>query len=129
MTRRDLDIIASPSPNADSRDGHVIDMLVLHYTGMPAAAEALARLRDPASKVSSHYVVEENGCIHALVDESQRAWHAGVSHWRGQANINQRSIGIEIVNPGHEFGYRPFPPVQMEAVAALCQGILSRSEE
>jgi N-acetylmuramoyl-L-alanine amidase len=121
-----LDIIQSPSPNFDSRQGYVVDMLVLHYTGMPSGDEALARLCNDASNVSAHYVVQEDGRIHALVPESKRAWHAGVSHWRGETNINQRSIGIEIVNPGHEFGYRPFPKVQMEAVAALCHDILER---
>ncbi len=115
-----------PSPNYDSRDGHAIDMLVLHYTGMVSAKAALDRLCDPASKVSAHYVVDEDGTVYALVDEPSRAWHAGVSSWRRHTNINQRSIGIEIVNPGHEFGYRPFPQIQMEAVAALCKNILSR---
>lgn len=114
------------SPNWDSRDSHVIDMLVLHYTGMRTASEALERLCDPSAKVSAHYMVEEDGTVHALVPEEMRAWHAGVSSWRGHTNINQRSIGIEIANPGHEFGYRPFPHAQMDAVATLCKGILSR---
>jgi N-acetylmuramoyl-L-alanine amidase len=121
-----LDIIQSPSPNFDSRQGYVVDMLVLHYTGMPTGDEALARLCNDASNVSAHYVVQEDGRIHALVPENKRAWHAGVSHWRGETNINQRSIGIEIVNPGHEFGYRPFSKAQMESVAALCHDILER---
>jgi N-acetylmuramoyl-L-alanine amidase len=121
-----LDIIQSPSPNFDSRQGYVVDMLVLHYTGMPTGDEALARLCNDASNVSAHYVVQEDGRIHALVPESKRAWHAGVSHWRGETNINQRSIGIEIVNPGHEFGYRAFPKIQMNAVADLCHDILER---
>lgn len=114
------------SPNFDSRDGQTIDMLVLHYTGMPSGEDALRRLCDPTAKVSAHYVVEEDGTINRLVNEENRAWHAGVSSWRGHTNINQRSIGIEIVNPGHEFGYRPFPAKQMESVAALCKDILSR---
>lgn len=115
-----------PSPNFDSRDGHAVDMLVLHYTGMRTRDEALERLCDPAAKVSAHYVVDEDGTIYTLVDESERAWHAGKSFWRGHTNINQRSIGIEIVNPGHEFGYRPFPQAQMVSVAKLCREILSR---
>jgi N-acetylmuramoyl-L-alanine amidase len=115
------------SPNFNYRPpGAVIDTLVLHYTGMRTGGEALARLCDPEAKVSAHYVVEEDGRIFALVPEEKRAWHAGVSHWRGRDNLNDTSIGIEIVNPGHEFGYRPFPKVQMEAVAALCREILSR---
>jgi N-acetylmuramoyl-L-alanine amidase len=104
--------------------GTPIDMLVLHYTGMKSAQEALDRLCDKAAQVSAHYVVEEDGTVWRLVDESERAWHAGVSCWRGQRDVNSRSIGIEIVNPGHEWGYRAFPAVQMMAVADLCRGIL-----
>jgi N-acetylmuramoyl-L-alanine amidase len=116
-----------PSPNFNERPpGAPIDTLVLHYTGMRSGEEAIARLCDPEAKVSAHYVVEEDGRVFALVPEEKRAWHAGVSHWRGRDNLNDTSIGIEIVNPGHEFGYRPFPAAQMEAVAALCQGILER---
>ncbi len=116
-----------PSPNQDDRPpGVPIDMLILHYTGMPTAEAALARLRDPAARVSSHYVVEEDGTTWQLVDEARRAWHAGVSHWRGHATLNDRSVGIEIVNPGHEWGYRDFPALQMAAVCDLCLGVLQR---
>jgi len=116
-----------PSPNHDERPaGLPIDTLVLHYTGMRTAAEAIARLRDPAARVSSHYVVEEDGTVSRLVPEERRAWHAGVSHWRGRETLNGRSIGIEIVNPGHEWGYRPFPALQMAAVCDLCLEILAR---
>lgn len=114
-----------PSPNHDERP-QPVDMLVLHYTGMRSGAEAIARLRDPAARVSSHYVVEEDGAIFRLVAEDRRAWHAGLSQWRGQNLLNGRSIGIEIVNPGHEFGYRPFPALQMAAVCELCLEILTR---
>jgi N-acetylmuramoyl-L-alanine amidase len=114
------------SPNFDSRDGHEIDTIILHYTGMESAGLALHRLCDASAKVSAHYVVDEDGTIFKLVDEGDRAWHAGVSYWRGNSNINQRSIGIEIVNPGHEFGYRPFPEAQMQAVRELCSDILTR---
>lgn len=103
-----------------------IDMLVLHYTGMTTGDEAIVRLCDPAAKVSSHYVVEEDGRVFKLVDEGRRAWHAGVSCWRGQRDINARSVGIEIVNPGHEFGYRDFPSTQMAAVAELARAIIAR---
>ena len=99
---------------------------MLHYTGMKSGEDALARLRDPESKVSSHYVVEEDGRIFRLVPEARRAWHAGVSYWKGQRNINGVSIGVEIVNPGHEFGYRPFPNRQIAAVIELCADIRSR---
>jgi N-acetylmuramoyl-L-alanine amidase len=121
-----MNIHELPSPNFDSREGHEVDMLVLHYTGMPTAQDALTRMCDPVAKVSAHYVVEEDGRIHALVPEEMRAWHAGKSFWRGHNNINQRSIGIEIVNPGHEFGYRTFPEAQMHAVIQLCKATLSR---
>jgi len=115
------------SPNYDDRraDG-LIDMLIFHYTGMRTAEEALQRLCDDQAKVSAHYVVDEDGTCYALVDEEQRAWHAGVASWRGNSDINARSIGIEIVNPGHEFGYRPFPTVQMETVRDLALGVLRR---
>jgi N-acetylmuramoyl-L-alanine amidase len=120
-------MIERPSPNHDARaDGTPVDMLVLHYTGMRTGEEAIARLCDAAAKVSSHYVVEEDGRVFRLVDENRRAWHAGVSCWRGQRDINARSIGIEIVNPGHEFGYRDFPSAQMAAVAELARAIIAR---
>ncbi len=103
-----------------------IDVLVLHYTGMKDAESALARLTDPAAEVSAHYLVEEDGTIWQLVPEERRAWHAGRSFWRGMENLNDRSIGIEIVNPGHEWGYRPFPALQMAALCELCLEILAR---
>ena len=101
-------------------------MIVLHYTGMKSGEEALARLTDPAAKVSSHYLVHEDGRIDQLVPEARRAWHAGLSSWKGVADINSCSIGIEIVNPGHEFGYRDFPDAQIEAVISLCRDIIAR---
>ena len=116
----------APSPNTDARPDEPIDVLLLHYTGMQTAEAAIERLRDPAARVSSHYVVEENGTVWRLVPEERRAFHAGISFWRGREALNGRSIGIEIVNPGHEWGYRPFPAVQMQAVATLCEGILAR---
>jgi N-acetylmuramoyl-L-alanine amidase len=116
-----------PSPNHGPRPaGTPIDMLVLHYTGMKSAAEALERLCDAQAKVSSHYVIEEDGTVWRLVEEHRRAWHAGVSCWRGQRDVNSRSIGIEICNPGHEWGYRAFPRAQMQAVAGLSHAILAR---
>jgi N-acetylmuramoyl-L-alanine amidase len=118
-------LIESPSPNFDERS-RAIDTVILHYTGMKTGAEALARLCDPQAKVSAHYLVEEDGAIYRLVEERCRAWHAGVSSWQGEGDINARSIGIEIVNPGHEFGYRSFPPEQMASVKRLCLDILAR---
>jgi N-acetylmuramoyl-L-alanine amidase len=101
-------------------------MLVLHYTGMETAAAAIERLCSPAAKVSAHYLIDEDGTTVRLVPESARAWHAGVSFWRGNTDINGRSIGIELVNPGHEFGYRPFPDAQMSALKELAGDLLAR---
>ncbi|HVY88087.1 MAG TPA: N-acetylmuramoyl-L-alanine amidase [Hyphomonadaceae bacterium] len=117
--------VQAPSPNFNDRL-FPLDMLVLHYTGMKDGPSALARMRDPASQVSAHYMVEEDGTVFALVPEDKRAWQAGRSWWRGDEDLNSRSIGIEIVNPGHEWGYRPFPDAQILAVIELCRGILSR---
>jgi N-acetylmuramoyl-L-alanine amidase len=118
-------IVEAPSPNHDQRPG-AVDVLILHYTGMKTAQDAIDRLRDPQSRVSSHYVVDEDGTIYRLVAEDRRAWHAGISFWRGRTGLNDTSIGIEIVNPGHEWGYRPFPPAQIQSVTALSQAILAR---
>lgn len=116
-----------PSPNLDERPaGGVVDILVVHYTGMQSAEAALARLTDPAAQVSAHWLIDEDGAVFALVPEAMRAWHAGVSFWRGEGQVNARSIGIELVNPGHEFGYRPFPEPQMAALVELARGILAR---
>ena len=118
--------IDRPSPNHDDRGGAAIDMLVLHYTGMKTAEEALARLCDPAAKVSAHYTIDEDGAVYAHVPEARRAWHAGAAFWAGVTDINAHSIGIELVNPGHEFGYRAFPDTQIAALITLCHGILLR---
>lgn len=120
-----LNIIETPSPNFDER-GAPISIIVLHYTGMKDAESAIARLRDPEAKVSSHYLVAEDGTILRLVNEDKRAWHAGKSYWRGNTDINSTSIGIEIVNPGHEFGYPPFPEVQIASVIPLVADIKQR---
>ncbi|MFZ5931579.1 MAG: N-acetylmuramoyl-L-alanine amidase [Pseudomonadota bacterium] len=121
-----MQIIARPSPNYTDRMPGPIDMLVLHYTGMASGEDALARLRDPVAQVSAHYLIDEDGQIYQLVAEKKRAWHAGVSCWAGERDINSRSIGIELVNPGHELGYRNFPELQMRRLAELCHEILSR---
>ena len=115
----------APSPNFDARRAPPA-MLVLHYTGMQTAEAAVSRLRDPAAEVSAHYVVNENGVILRLVPEERRAWHAGRGVWQGETDVNAASIGIEIVNPGHEFGYRAFPEAQVRAVIALIADIRSR---
>jgi len=120
-------MIDRPSPNHDARPaGKATDILLLHYTGMRDAESALARLTDPAAKVSSHYLIDEDGTAYRLVEEGRRAWHAGASWWGGERDVNGVSIGIELVNPGHEFGYRAFPPAQMQALIGLCRDILAR---
>ncbi|MCX7297185.1 MAG: N-acetylmuramoyl-L-alanine amidase [Hyphomicrobiales bacterium] len=116
-----------PSPNVDERaDGRSPDMILLHYTGMKTGEAALQRLCTREAKVSAHYVVFESGRIVQCVPETMRAWHAGVSSWAGETDINSRSIGIEIVNPGHEFGYRDFPLRQIAAVISLCKTIFTQ---
>lgn len=118
-------MIERPSPNHGERRGPV-DMLLLHYTDMVRAEDAVALLCDPAAQVSAHYVVGEDGRVWQLVDESRRAWHAGVAWWAGESDINSRSVGIEISNPGHSHGYRAFPEAQMLAVMALSRDIIAR---
>ena len=122
-----LSFIETPSPNFDARRGPP-DMLVLHYTGMQTGEAAIARLCDPEARVSAHYVVEEDGRVFRLAPEERRCWHAGKSFWKGETDINAVSIGVEIVNPGHEWGYRPFPDAQIDAVIALVGDIRSRWE-
>jgi N-acetylmuramoyl-L-alanine amidase len=119
-------LLQRPSPNQDDRGGGPVDMLVLHYTGMTSGEAAMARLCDPAAKVSAHYTIDEDGTVYAMVPESRRAWHAGLSCWAGARDINSRSIGIEMVNPGHEFGYHPFPAAQIDALIELGQAVLAR---
>jgi N-acetylmuramoyl-L-alanine amidase len=101
-------------------------MLVLHYTGMKTATAALDRMCDPASEVSAHYMIDEDGTIWQLVAEDRRAWHAGRAFWAGETDVNSRSIGIELVNPGHGPEYRPFPDAQMSALEELCRDIIGR---
>lgn len=115
----------TPSPNWNERASPV-SMVVLHYTGMASAEAALERLCDPAFGVSAHYCIEEDGTVHRLVREERRAWHAGKSFWRGVTDVNSASVGIELVNPGHEFGYRPFPDAQMASLLPLLSDIAQR---
>ncbi len=115
------------SPNFGPRVGVASpDMIILHYTGMASGAGAESWLCNPESQVSSHYLVHEDGRVVQMVRERDRAWHAGRSSWKGVADVNSRSIGIEIVNPGHLLGYPAFPDAQIEAVMALCAGICGR---
>jgi N-acetylmuramoyl-L-alanine amidase len=118
-------MIEAPSPNFDER-ALPVSMLVLHYTGMPDAESAIRWLASPESKVSAHYVVTEDGQTIRMVHEEKRAWHAGRARWRGIGDVNSASVGIEIVNPGHEWGYRDFPEAQIEALIPLVHDIMSR---
>ena len=116
-----------PSPNHDARPpGRVVDMLVLHYTGLPSRAAALDRLCDPAARVSAHYLIDEDGAVTHLVTEDRRAWHAGEACWAGERDVNGCSLGIELVNPGHDWGYQPFPELQVAALVALAGDIVAR---
>ena len=116
-----------PSPNhGERKDGRAVDMLILHYTGMPTAEGALDWLCAQESQVSSHYFVDEAGLVIQLVPENERAWHAGQSQWKGESDINSASIGIEIANPGHAAGSPPFHEAQIEAVIGLCRNIIDR---
>lgn len=119
------EVKASPN-HGERRLGSKVDMLVLHYTGMPRTRDAIERLCSPASEVSAHYVVLEDGHIIQLVPEARRAWHAGRAAWADEADINSCSIGIEIANPGHDYGYPPFPPRQIAATIALCRSVMTR---
>lgn len=123
-----MNIIHKKSDNYDSRGKDWPSLVVLHYTGMQTAQQALERLCDPASKVSAHYTIDEGGVIYQHVDEGARAWHAGLSYWRGETDINAHSIGIELVNPGHEFGYRDFPESQIASLLILLKNIRQRHD-
>ncbi|WP_429912279.1 N-acetylmuramoyl-L-alanine amidase [Glycocaulis sp.] len=120
-----MTLIHRPSPNFNDR-ALPVSMLVLHYTGMETGRAAIDRLADPDAKVSAHYVVAEDGSVIAMVDEAKRAWHAGLSYWRGITDINSASIGMEIVNGGHDFGLPDYPPAQIDAVIALSRAIIAR---
>lgn len=120
-----MTIISAPSPNFNERK-LPLSILVLHYTGMESGQAAIDRLRDPKAEVSAHYVVEEDGRVFGLVDENKRAWHAGRGEWAGVTDVNSASIGIEIVNGGHDYGLPYFPDVQIDSVIALCSAIVDR---
>ena len=122
-----MEIRERPSPNHDARpDGQAVDILLFHYTGMESAEAALARMTDPAAQVSAHYMIDEDGAVTRLVPEERRAWHAGVASWAGDSDVNGRSIGIELVNPGHDLGYRDFPEPQMASLVAFARAIIAR---
>ncbi len=122
-----IDAIHRPSPNFGQRaPGAKVDILLLHYTGMETAEAALDRLCDAGAGVGAHYLIDEGGRVYALVAEEARAWHAGEAAWAGARDINSRSIGIELANPGHEFGYGDFLRPQIDALISLASGIIQR---
>ena len=119
-----MDIIERPSLNYNDRpDNTVIKSVIIHYTGMKCADDALDRLCDPTSEVSAHFTIDEDGTVYRHVPTDKRAWHAGLSAWKDLKNFNDFSIGIELVNPGHEFGYRPFPDIQVETLIMLLKDL------
>jgi len=120
-----MNIIEAPSPNFNDRPS-AIDALIIHYTDMVSAEAALAWLINPASHVSAHYLIDEEGHVYRMVSEEHRAWHAGESYWQGCRNLNDRSIGIELANPGHSHGYQPFPEAQIQTLIKLCLDIKKR---
>lgn len=118
-----MDALTYPSPNHGERRGvQAPDLVVIHYTGMTDCAAAFARLCDPAAEVSAHWLIDADGTTQRLVPEDRRAWHAGAGAWRGREDVNSRSIGIELANPGD----RPFPEPQMAALETLLQAIMAR---
>ncbi len=120
-------ITSQKSPNFNARDPQVpLQYIIFHYTGMKSPASALKRLCDPTTEVSAHYLIDDDGHVFHLVDETQRAWHAGKSYWSGVTDLNSASIGIELQNPGHQFGYRAFPKAQINALQALTTDIMRR---
>ena len=122
-----INLIQQQSPNFNNRiKNYEIDMLVLHYTGMVSTKDALERLCNPSTEVSAHYLIDLDGTCFQLVEETSRAWHAGKSRWAGNTDINSRSIGIELVNPGHQFGYTSYSEAQMESLESLSNEILTR---
>lgn len=122
-----MNILQIPSPNfGDRKNGGAIDMIILHYTGFQNIQDWIRAAQDPAEEKSAHYAVATDGTVYQLVDDSKRAWHAGVSYWQGEKDINSCSIGIEVHNAGHEGGCPPYPEVQTAAVAGLCRDLAAR---
>lgn len=125
----DSSVVADVIPSAnygERRDGRAPDMIVLHYTGMADAESAVRRLTVAGTELSAHYIVHTDGRIIQCVPETLRAWHAGASSWARDTDVNSRSIGVEIVNGGHDYGLPDFPLRQVAAVIALCKGIMVR---
>lgn len=120
-----MKVFKTPSPHFNERT-LPIDSILIHYTDMPTAAEALAWFSNPASNVSAHYLIDEKGYVYQLVPENKRAWHAGESYWQGCTDLNSCSVGIELANPGHSYGYLPFPEAQIDALMWLCKDIMTR---
>lgn len=117
-----MKILNTPSPHFNERASSV-DSIIIHYTDMPSAADALAWLCNPASNVSAHYMIDEQGQLYHLVNEDKRAWHAGESYWQGCTDMNSCSVGIELANTGHSFGHTPFPEAQIEVLLRVCEKI------
>lgn len=120
-----LDFHKAPSPHFSER-ALPLDAIIIHYTDMPSADEALAWLCHPTSQVSAHYLIDEAGKAYQLVQDEKRAWHAGESYWQGCTDMNSCSLGIELANPGHSHGYQPFPEAQIDSFLRLCEQLCRR---
>ena len=116
----------SPNFNRRKRPNNSIKIIIIHYTGMQSERESMVKLRNPKSKVSSHFVINQNGKIYRLVQDNQIAWHAGKSCWRKYKNLNKNSIGIELVNKGHQFGYTDFKKKQLSSLIKLCKLLIKK---
>ena len=121
-----LSVKSRPSPNFDSREGNLIQFIIIHYTDMLSAEDALTRLCDPEAKVSAHYLIDKVGQVTQLVKDEDRAWHAGLSSWQGINGLNAHSIGIELDYPGHTFGLTTFPIEQIQSLLILLKQLINK---
>ena len=118
--------IYSPNFNQRKRSYKSIKLLIIHYTGMQSERESLIRLCNPKSKVSSHFLINQKGKVYRLIQDNQIAWHAGISSWAKYKNLNRNSIGIELVNKGHSFGYTNFKKKQISSLIKICKRLIEK---
>ena len=116
----------SPNFNLPKRSKKRIKFIIIHYTGMKKEFDSIKRLQDPKSKVSTHYLIKKNGAMISLVPDLYEAWHAGASSWKNYKSLNKNSIGIEITNPGHQYGYRNFSSKQIFSLKKLLNFLMKR---
>tara|TARA_B100000929_G_scaffold228093_1_gene184479 strand:- start:74 stop:784 length:711 start_codon:yes stop_codon:yes gene_type:complete len=111
----------SPNFNSKKRGSNNIASIIIHYTGMQSERESIERLTSSSSKVSCHYLINRSGKVFRLVEDKNMAWHAGKSMWGKYKNLNKNSIGIELVNKGHRYGYQAFTKIQIKRLVELCK--------